>query len=37
MGARAREAALARYGLARFLAEWDALLSALVPEPAVAS
>src|SRR5690606_19626275 len=26
MGAAAREAALARYGLRRFLAEWDALL-----------
>lgn len=26
MGARAREAALARYGLARFLGDWDALL-----------
>ncbi|HET7399677.1 MAG TPA: glycosyltransferase [Intrasporangium sp.] len=28
VGARAREAALARYGLARFLADWDALLGA---------
>ena len=27
MGKAAREAALARYGLARFLADWDALLS----------
>jgi Glycosyl transferases group 1 len=33
MGARAREAALARYGLERFLADWDELL---VREPAVA-
>jgi Glycosyl transferases group 1 len=36
-GARAREAALARYGLERFLADWDALLSSLVPEPAVSA
>ena len=36
MGARAREAALARYGLARFLADWDALLASVVGEPAVA-
>jgi hypothetical protein len=36
MGARAREAALARYGLDRFLAAWDALLWSLVGEPAVA-
>jgi glycosyltransferase involved in cell wall biosynthesis len=35
-GARAREAALARYGLERFLADWDALLWSLVGEPAVA-
>jgi Glycosyl transferases group 1 len=33
MGARARAAALARYGLERFLDDWDALL---VREPAVA-
>jgi hypothetical protein len=33
MGARAREAALARYGLERFLADWDDLL---MREPAVA-
>ncbi len=31
VGARAREAALARYGLSRFLADWDALLHASVP------
>jgi hypothetical protein len=37
MGARARAAALARYGLARFLADWDALLESLVPEPAVSA
>jgi hypothetical protein len=36
IGARAREAALARYGLDRFLADWDALLWSLVGEPAVA-
>jgi glycosyltransferase involved in cell wall biosynthesis len=33
MGARAREAVLARYGLERFLGDWDELL---VGEPAVA-
>jgi glycosyltransferase involved in cell wall biosynthesis len=27
IGKRAREAALARYGLARFLADWDRLLA----------
>jgi len=31
-GERAREAALARYGLARFLADWDALLAQVVAE-----
>ena len=31
VGAKAREAALARYGLGRFLADWDARLSAWVP------
>jgi hypothetical protein len=36
VGERAREAALARYGLRRFLADWDALLASVVPEPAVA-
>jgi glycosyltransferase involved in cell wall biosynthesis len=35
MGARAREAVLARYGLERFLADWDALLASVVGEPAV--
>ena len=30
-GAAAREAALSRYGLGRFLADWDARLRALVP------
>jgi glycosyltransferase involved in cell wall biosynthesis len=30
-GAAAREAALSRYGLGRFLADWDARLKALVP------
>jgi hypothetical protein len=30
MGKRAREAALARYGLARFLADWDRLLTEVV-------
>jgi glycosyltransferase involved in cell wall biosynthesis len=30
-GAAAREAALARYGLGRFLADWDARLGALAP------
>jgi Glycosyl transferases group 1 len=30
MGKRAREAALARYGLARFLADWDRLLAEVV-------
>jgi hypothetical protein len=30
MGKRAREASLARYGLARFLADWDRLLAELV-------
>lgn len=30
MGKRARESALARYGLARFLADWDRLLAELV-------
>jgi glycosyltransferase involved in cell wall biosynthesis len=30
VGAAAREAALARYGLARFLADWDERLAALV-------
>jgi hypothetical protein len=30
-GARARAAALARYGLPRFLEEWDALLAAIAP------
>jgi hypothetical protein len=34
-GARARAYALSRYGLSRFLGDWDALLSSLVPEPAV--
>lgn len=34
VGARAREAALARYGLGRFLADWDALLDASVPRAA---
>jgi glycosyltransferase involved in cell wall biosynthesis len=29
-GKRARESALARYGLARFLADWDRLLAELV-------
>jgi glycosyltransferase involved in cell wall biosynthesis len=33
-GARARAYALSRYGLARFLAEWDALLASLVSQPA---
>ena len=39
-GAAAREAALARYGLGRFLADWDALLgeiSAEWPSPVVSS
>jgi len=31
VGAAAREAALARYGLGRFLADWDTRLDALVP------
>jgi hypothetical protein len=31
VGAVAREAALSRYGLGRFLADWDARLEALVP------
>jgi glycosyltransferase involved in cell wall biosynthesis len=31
VGAAAREAALGRYGLGRFLADWDARLRALVP------
>jgi glycosyltransferase involved in cell wall biosynthesis len=31
VGAAAREAALSRYGLGRFLADWDARLSAWVP------
>jgi glycosyltransferase involved in cell wall biosynthesis len=31
VGAAARQAALSRYGLARFLADWDARLSAWVP------
>jgi glycosyltransferase involved in cell wall biosynthesis len=31
VGAAGREAALARYGLGRFLADWDARLRALVP------
>jgi glycosyltransferase involved in cell wall biosynthesis len=31
VGAAAREAALARYGLGRFLADWDARLETLVP------
>jgi DNA-binding phage protein len=30
MGKLAREAALARYGLARFLADWDRLLGQVV-------
>jgi glycosyltransferase involved in cell wall biosynthesis len=30
LGKRAREAALARYGLARFLADWDRLLAEVV-------
>ena len=30
MGKRAREAALARYGLRRFLADWDRLLARIV-------
>jgi glycosyltransferase involved in cell wall biosynthesis len=30
MGKRAREAALARYGLPRFLADWDRLLARVV-------
>ncbi|HEX3921268.1 MAG TPA: glycosyltransferase, partial [Streptosporangiaceae bacterium] len=30
MGKRARESALARYGLARFLADWDRLLAEVV-------
>jgi Glycosyl transferases group 1 len=38
VGAAAREAALARYGLGRFLADWDALLlDVLAPAPATAS
>ena len=32
-GAAAREAALSRYGLGRFLADWDARLRAAVPAP----
>jgi Glycosyl transferases group 1 len=36
-GVRARAYALARYGLARFLADWDELLATLVREPAVTS
>jgi glycosyltransferase involved in cell wall biosynthesis len=31
VGAAARDAALARYGLGRFLADWDARLAAWVP------
>jgi glycosyltransferase involved in cell wall biosynthesis len=31
VGAAARESALARYGLGRFLADWDARLAAWVP------
>jgi glycosyltransferase involved in cell wall biosynthesis len=31
VGAAAREAALERYGLGRFLADWDSRLSAAVP------
>ena len=34
VGARAREAALARYGLGRFLADWDARLQAWAPSVA---
>jgi glycosyltransferase involved in cell wall biosynthesis len=34
VGAAAREAALARYGLGRFLADWDARLHAWVRSPA---
>ena len=33
LGKAAREAALARYGLARFLADWDALLAEVVASP----
>jgi glycosyltransferase involved in cell wall biosynthesis len=33
-GRAARAAALARYGLARFLADWDALLAELAPAKA---
>lgn len=32
-GRRARQAALRRYGLTRFLADWDALLDRIVPAP----
>jgi hypothetical protein len=31
MGKAAREAALTRYGLDRFLADWDRLLAEVVP------